>query len=271
VYLKSLFIYPCLTKWIYNTVVSGGIMTENPVSKQNDPKIIIMPNGSYHVLGNVPLVHKTQVVSEFGEPLTWIKDKDYPAKPKEGKDFYTLCRCGHSKNKPYCDGAHREIGFDGTETADTRTTAERQFVDDSGTGLVVKLDGYLCMLSGYCGNRLTNIDKMVSGTTEPRVRAEIIGMIERCPSGAYVYAMTPDGPVIEPDLPVQIAVTTEITSDGPIDGSLWVTGNIPIERSDGESFETRNRVTLCNCGHSCQKPLCDGTHREMQQQTLRTK
>ena len=26
-------------------------------------------------------------------------------------------------------------------------------------------------------------------------------------------------------------------------------------------METRNRVTLCNCGLSCNKPLCDGTHR----------
>ena len=33
--------------------------------------------------------------------------------------------------------------------------------------------------------------------------------------------------------------------------------------ADGQPFETRNRVTLCNCGSSSQKPLCDGTHREM--------
>ena len=246
-------------------------MTETPEENQNTPKIIIMPNGSYHVLGNVPLVHKTQVVSEFGEPLTWEKILDYHAKPKEGRDFYSLCRCGHSKIKPYCDGAHKRMGFDGTETADTRLTAERQFADTSGTGLVVKLDGYLCMLSGFCGNRQTNVDSMVSETTEPRVRAELIGMIERCPSGAYAYSMTSDGTDIEPDLPVQIAVTTEITSDGPIEGPFWVTGNIPVVRSDGQPFETRNRVTLCNCGYSKQKPLCDGRHREIQQKALREK
>ena len=68
-------------------------------------------------------------------------------------------------------------------------------------------------------------------------------------------------PDIEPDLPKQIAVTTEITSAGPIAGPLWVTGGIPVVRSDGQPFETRNRVTLCNCGQSNIKPLCDGTHR----------
>ena len=239
-------------------------MPENSEPEQTTPKIIIKRDGSYHVYGNIPLVHKTQVVSEYGEPLTWKKDKEY-----EAKEYYKLCRCGHSEIEPYCDGTHNSIEFDGTETADTRTTAERQYVDDSGEGIVVKRDGYLCMLSGFCGNRQTNIDQMIGDTSEPRVRAEIMAMIDRCPSGTYAYSMSKDEADIEADLPMQIAVTTEITSDGPINGPLWVTGNIPIERSDGEPFETRNRVTLCNCGESCHKPLCDGTHREKQQKELR--
>jgi CDGSH-type Zn-finger protein len=242
-------------------------MTENSQNtRPTTPKIVVRPDGSYHVYGNVPLVHKTQVVSEYGEPLTWKKDFVY-----ETKEHYSLCRCGASKEMPFCDSTHHEIDFDGTETADTGTVADRQIVDESGTGLVVKKDGYLCMLSGFCGNRLTNIDRMIADTAEPRVRAEIIAMIERCPAGAYMYSMKKGEENIEPDLPVEIAVTTEITEDGPINGPLWVTGNIPIERSDGEPFETRNRVTLCNCGHSCQKPLCDGSHREMQQKELRHK
>ena len=46
-----------------------------------------------------------------------------------------------------------------------------------------------------------------------------------------------------------------------IAGALWVTGGVPITRADGQPFETRNRVTLCRCGQSSNKPLCDGTHR----------
>ena len=52
-------------------------------------------------------------------------------------------------------------------------------------------------------------------------------MIDRCPSGTYSYSMTKDGEDIEADLPVQVAATTEITSEGPIIGSLWVTGQHP--------------------------------------------
>jgi CDGSH-type Zn-finger protein len=95
------------------------------------------------------------------------------------------------------------------------------------------------------------------------VRSHVIAMIERCPSGSYVYALDEGGADVEPDLPAQIAVTVEITSDGPIEGPLWVSGGIPIERADGQPLETRNRVTLCRCGQSKNKPLCDGTHRPL--------
>lgn len=227
-------------------------------------RIVVQPFGPYLVEGDIPLVRKTQIVSEYGEPLNWKVDEVL-----EEKGPYELCRCGGSKKKPYCDGAHCEIDFDGTETAPTNTFAERQKVLEKGQGMVVKTDYSLCMDSGFCGSRLTNYRKMLAETDEPRVRAEIMAMIDRCPSGTLSYAMTKDGEDIEADLPVQIAVTTEITGEGPIEGPLWVTGYIPVERADGQPFETRNRVTLCNCGLSKKKPLCDGTHRHEQEAALK--
>ena len=220
------------------------------------PKIEVEFDGPYRVEGNVPLVRKTQIVSEYGEPLTWQK-----AETVEAGGTYNLCRCGHSHDKPFCDCTHLEIGFDGTETADTGQTAERQAPVPGGTRIAVRRDTTLCSEAGFCANRLGSLDAMVPGTGDPQVRAQVMAMIERCPSGSYVYSVETDGPDVEPDLPVQIAVTTEITDQGPIEGPLWVTGGLSIERSDGEPFETRNRVTLCSCGQSSHKPLCDGTHR----------
>lgn len=45
-----------------------------------------------------------------------------------------------------------------------------------------------------------------------------------------------------------------------ISSALWVRGGIPVQRPDGFTYEIRNRVTLCRCGHSSNKPFCDGTH-----------
>lgn len=220
-------------------------------------RIVVRKHGPYVVHGGVPLVRKAQVVSEYGEPLTWQKEGEL-----EAGETYLLCRCGQSGNKPFCDSTHARIGFDGTETALTPATAERQIVYEHGTRIVVKRDFYLCISSGFCGNRITNVDAMLEHTGDPQVRAQVMSMIGHCPSGSYTFALDKAGGDLEPDLPQQIAVTTEGTEQGPILGPLWVTGSIPIARADGQPFETRNRVTLCRCGLSGNKPLCDGTHRQ---------
>ena len=43
-------------------------------------------------------------------------------------------------------------------------------------------------------------------------------------------------------------------------GGLWLRGGIPFRREDGRAYATRNRVVLCRCGRSADKPFCDGTH-----------
>jgi CDGSH-type Zn-finger protein len=65
----------------------------------NEGTITIKPNGPYRVEGGVPL-------------------EGPDGQPYELKPAYSLCRCGKSSNKPYCDRTHQECGFLGAETAD---------------------------------------------------------------------------------------------------------------------------------------------------------
>lgn len=238
---------------------------ENPAAVKPG-KIVVFPNGPYLVQGGIPLVRKIQVVSEYGEPLTWKTEGRI-----ETPENYSLCRCGKSATFPFCDKTHRQIHFDGAEMADTHSTFKRRVTYPEGVNISVSYDSYLCMNSGFCRNRLRGIEEMLPDTDDGEVRELVMAMIERCPSGTYAYTIQPGEADIEPDYPQQIAVTTEITADGPIPGPLWVTGNIPIERSDGQPFEVRNRVTLCSCGQSLIKPLCDGTHRTLAEEEARQK
>lgn len=57
-----------------------------------EPKIIVTEDGPYDVEGGVEL-------------------KDPDGNSPESKEHFTLCRCGGSKNKPFCDGSHWDIGF----------------------------------------------------------------------------------------------------------------------------------------------------------------
>jgi CDGSH-type Zn-finger protein/uncharacterized Fe-S cluster protein YjdI len=95
----------------------------------------------------------------------------------------TLCRCGASKNKPYCDGSHHDIGF--------------------------------------------------AASGEP-------------PTGTAIDALTVrDGPLrIDPQL----------------NGPLCVRGNLEITSGTGRMVARVTSTKLCRCGHSQNKPFCDGSH-----------
>ncbi|MDH4148776.1 MAG: CDGSH iron-sulfur domain-containing protein, partial [Acidimicrobiia bacterium] len=203
-----------------------------------------MANGPYVVSGGVPLRSKTPIVSENGEPMAWLTG---PVTDRGAG--YALCRCGGSANKPYCDGTHSSNGFDGTESASTQSYAQSS-TELGGTGLTIRDDRSLCEHAGFCGNRVTNVWDMAAETGDSVVRAQAMAMIERCPSGALTYEV--DGQAVEPSLPVEIATVP--------DGPLYVTGSIAVQRADRQGFEARNRMTLCRCGASKNKPLCDGSH-----------
>ena len=210
-------------------------------------KITVTENGPYQVTGGVPLVRQRVMASAVGEPIA-----SHITELLETQEEAWLCRCGQSANKPYCDGSHRRVAFVGTETAARDGYAERA-ATMQGQGLVVRDDRAICEHAGFCSNKLTNVWKLASVEGDALGRAALTGMIERCPSGALTYSV--DGVDVEPDRPVQIAVNA--------DGPLAVTGRVQVVGDDGEPYELRNRMTLCRCGASANKPFCDGSHKNV--------
>jgi CDGSH-type Zn-finger protein len=186
---------------------------ERHIRPGDGPRIVVVTHGPYLVYGEVPLVRKRKAVSENGDSISWQLIERL-----ETESTYALCRCGRSASKPFCDGSHARAEFDGTETADTRRSAERQRIVDGGTGIAVKRDGYVCMHAAFCVGAQRKIPAMMTDTIDSDVRAQVIGMIERCPSGSYLYALASGEPDVEPHRPVSIAV---ITDRGELAGPLW--------------------------------------------------
>ncbi len=218
--------------------------TEETISHHTVPTITVASNGPLVVSGDLALYRRHAVESDDGEPLTWQTTERLAT-----TDGYRLCRCGLSGRKPFCDGTHVKRGFVAEDIASG--TYDERSNELGGVNITVRDDRSICVHAGFCGTRLTNVWKAVEETADATVRAQVIAMVERCPSGALTYSI--DGIATEPLLADAIAVTD--------DGPLWVTGDVAVVSSDGATLETRNRVTLCRCGVSANKPLCDGSHK----------
>ncbi|RWM16697.1 MAG: iron-binding protein [Mesorhizobium sp.] len=97
----------------------------------------------------------------------------------------TLCRCGASENKPFCDGSHTKSGF--------------------------------------------------TATGEPALK----------------------------DTPALDARNGPLTVTPTKNGPLKLEGNLEIVTGTGHTVDRTQRTFLCRCGHSANKPFCDGSHKSV--------
>jgi hypothetical protein len=93
------------------------------------------------------------------------------------------------------------------------------------------------------------------GNGQPKTGLRQVGM---CPSGRLIAIDKETGNPVEPELPQSIGVVEDTAEK--CSGPLWVRGGISLVGSDGQAYEVRNRVTLCRCGRSDNKPFCNGSH-----------
>src|SRR4030066_549527 len=107
-------------------------------AREDAKRIKVSKNGPYLVSGGVPVMRQTIIADTEGTALEWKDEAKFPLQEKCG-----LCRCGKSKNKPFCDGTHLKIGFVGTETGGNETFLEKPKIFD-GSVLTLKDVAELC-------------------------------------------------------------------------------------------------------------------------------
>jgi CDGSH-type Zn-finger protein len=220
-------------------------------------QITITVDGPYLVQGAMPLAHQHIVTNPQGESLSWREGKTVAA---PAADRYALCRCGQSATKPFCDGAHQRVGFDGTEVA-SREPYDVQAEHIDGPTLVLDDAKALCAFARFCDPK-GQVWHLVLESDQPAASRLVAQQAGDCPGGrlrARQRAQAPSGGLaVEPHFEPSIGLVQD-TAKG-VSGPLWVRGGVQVLGADGSAYEIRNRVALCRCGASGNKPFCDGSH-----------
>ncbi len=162
-----------------------------------------------------------------------------------GKDVY-ICRCGESKNAPFCDGSHAKVGF----VAEPGVGDKKEIKVWEGKTIRTFFNPNTCMHALYCKPLKDLRARELDGDTE--AAAEIARIVTSCPSGALNYESTE---VQAPEVGEQPALDVR---EG---GELRIQQAFEINATAGER-QDMSRATLCRCGLSKNKPWCDGAHKK---------
>lgn len=217
-----------------------------------EKKIRIVKNGPYLVSGNIPLSREKITEDENRYLLKWEKVSDYPE-----QETHSLCRCGESKNAPFCDGAHKRASCNLAETAGNAPFKSRAEKFEGDNLILFDVPDF-CASGHFCTRAEGIWDLVRIESNDPEKKKIAIDEACNCPSGRLVLVDKKTGKEIERGLEPAISVTEDgMTGFG---GPIFAKGGIQIEGSDGTLYELRNRVALCRCGQSSNKPFCDGSH-----------
>ena len=138
------------------------------------PRIACLPNGPYYLLNEQQPRVVESLQNSRGEQLSTVRG-------------VALCRCGGSRNKPFCDGTHGTNSFSGKKLANGSKDKRDNYV---GKGMTIHDNRGICAHSGQCTDNLAAVFKL---KTEPWIDPDgakvekIIETIRKCPSGALSY------------------------------------------------------------------------------------
>lgn len=164
----------------------------------------------------------------------------------------TLCRCGESRNKPFCDNSHFEEGIHGEKKPEREAY---RWKDYRGEKITVHFNRGVCSHDGSCVRLLPsvfNVNRRPWINPDAATVDELVSVIHKCPSGALAY--TVDG-----------VLHKSFYSGGPFiktmpKGPIAVFGDIELKDDQGTKPETGDHYVLCGCGSSKNAPFCSGDH-----------
>ena len=162
-----------------------------------------------------------------------------------------LCRCGDSRNRPFCDGTHVQTGFTDARSDDRVPDKLERY---EGREVTVLDNRGVCSHAGYCTAGLPAVWRSAA---EPWIdpdgadKAAVVEIIRKCPSGALAYLE--DGQ-LRTDF--HEAAEIQVSRDGP----YVVRGGVELKDCEFGEGASREHYVLCRCGASRNKPFCDGSH-----------
>lgn len=136
-----------------------------------------------------------------------------------------------------------------------RPEAARIYRNDQ---IAVYWEPRLCI---HVGNCFRGLPEVFQPQDRPWVKVdaataeEIARVVMTCPTGALHFERLDGGPQEQGDEPT----TINARPNGP----LFVRGKVRIAGPGGHLIREDTRLALCRCGHSENKPFCDGTHRRI--------
>src|SRR5213592_3515897 len=117
------------------------------------PKIGCSPNGPYYLLNDMEVRPVPNLRRASGETCANVR-------------AVALCRCGASKNKPFCDGTHSIIGFSSKNKTLSDNDNEKRIKDKRRTYVGKEITIYdnrkICSHARECVNNLPSVFKFDS-------------------------------------------------------------------------------------------------------------
>ncbi|SMY08418.1 CDGSH iron-sulfur domain-containing protein [Flavimaricola marinus] len=175
-----------------------------------------------------------------------------------GKPAYALCRCGQSQNKPFCDGSHTDAGFT-SDNGDAKIRNKAVSYKGQVEGKEVTIS-YTPVLCGHIADCQRLHRAVFDPTQKPWIQPEngtlegITAVIAACPSGALRMSVGEGEPKhIDSD-----EVSIRVVRNGP-----YIVKNVELEADFNGEGASQKEYILCRCGHSKNKPFCDGTHYDL--------